>query len=418
MTAFFTIWVLRSPSTSVRKSSRRSDQRIPPRAIGPPRRCTPSRRGEYTKISKRGFGSGISCTHEGSSLRARHGRGPPSDPALVEVGAQGPVDELEVGTEDPVLVEARDRLEPPEDPLRDRVGRVALRGRGVVERRRNAGGLPPARGRSGRETGPRESRTIIRVGAQGVLHVGLAEAEADLPEVLRVGPEHGDLAPVEAGDEGEAVEAVVLRLARPHPGEAPLERLPRRLEVGVGRARALSEPEVVEPHRTARAVGAQLARVLVLHPKAHVLEHRERVREVDGAAEVEELEAERAGIGPGGPEEIHRKGPPGRTPALGPVPRPGRRRPRRPLLPASPAHERLGELDVAEGPVGAVPAAVAGSEHRLVAAAEGRPHLRPMPLGEHPGERPAPTPRRGRGSPVPGGGHGPSSSRVDARRAS
>ncbi len=46
MTAFLTICALTRPSTSVRKSSRRSDQRSPPRATGPKRRCTPSTRGQ------------------------------------------------------------------------------------------------------------------------------------------------------------------------------------------------------------------------------------------------------------------------------------------------------------------------------------------------------------------------------------
>jgi hypothetical protein len=36
---------LDEPSTSVRKSSRRSDHRSPPRATAPKRRCTPSTRG-------------------------------------------------------------------------------------------------------------------------------------------------------------------------------------------------------------------------------------------------------------------------------------------------------------------------------------------------------------------------------------
>lgn len=53
MTAFFTACALTNPRISVRKSSRRSDQRNPPRATGPNLRCTPSTRGEYTKISYR-----------------------------------------------------------------------------------------------------------------------------------------------------------------------------------------------------------------------------------------------------------------------------------------------------------------------------------------------------------------------------
>ena len=43
---FLTVWAFISPSTSVRKSSRRSDQRRPPRATLPPLRWTPSTRGE------------------------------------------------------------------------------------------------------------------------------------------------------------------------------------------------------------------------------------------------------------------------------------------------------------------------------------------------------------------------------------
>ena len=38
MMAFFTFWAFMSPSTSVRKSSRRSDHLIPPRETIPARR--------------------------------------------------------------------------------------------------------------------------------------------------------------------------------------------------------------------------------------------------------------------------------------------------------------------------------------------------------------------------------------------
>ena len=73
MTAFFTSWALTRPRTSVRKSSRRSDQRNPPRATRPNRRCTASSRGEYTKISNFGRGSGRPGTWPGSSLTTRYG---------------------------------------------------------------------------------------------------------------------------------------------------------------------------------------------------------------------------------------------------------------------------------------------------------------------------------------------------------
>ena len=51
MTAFFTTCAFMRLRISERKSSLRSDQRMPPRATFPARRCTPSMRGLITKIS-------------------------------------------------------------------------------------------------------------------------------------------------------------------------------------------------------------------------------------------------------------------------------------------------------------------------------------------------------------------------------
>ncbi len=68
MTVFLTIWALTRPRISVRKSSRRSDQRRPPRATLPKRRWTPSTRGEYTQISKAGRGAGRSGMAFGSNF--------------------------------------------------------------------------------------------------------------------------------------------------------------------------------------------------------------------------------------------------------------------------------------------------------------------------------------------------------------
>ncbi len=68
MTVFLTICALTRPSTSVRKSSLRSDQRRPPRATLPNRRWTPSTRGEYTQISYAGRGAGRSGMACGSNF--------------------------------------------------------------------------------------------------------------------------------------------------------------------------------------------------------------------------------------------------------------------------------------------------------------------------------------------------------------
>jgi hypothetical protein len=81
ITAFLTIWAFISPRISVRKSSRRSDQRMPPLATRPPRRWTASVRGEYTNTSNMGRGLGSDGTWVGSSLNDRYRLGWPSSPA-------------------------------------------------------------------------------------------------------------------------------------------------------------------------------------------------------------------------------------------------------------------------------------------------------------------------------------------------
>ena len=74
ITAFLTFWAFISPRTSVRKSSLRSDQRIPPRDTMPARRWTASISVEYTQTSYRGMGFGISGTRSDRSLKLRNDR--------------------------------------------------------------------------------------------------------------------------------------------------------------------------------------------------------------------------------------------------------------------------------------------------------------------------------------------------------
>ena len=74
MTAFFTDCAFIRPRISVRKSSRRSDQRMPPHAMSPARRWTPSTAGDATQISCCGRGRGRKSSACGSNLKARYGR--------------------------------------------------------------------------------------------------------------------------------------------------------------------------------------------------------------------------------------------------------------------------------------------------------------------------------------------------------
>ena len=123
-----------------------------------------------------------------------------------------------------------------------------------------------------------------------VLHVALAERAPRLAEVLRDRTEDRDLPSGQPRRQDEAVEAVVLGLATPGAGERILERLAHviRLEFGPF---VVAQPEVVDPDR--RPVGRlHLVRPLVAHLDAHVLEHRQHVREEERLPGAKQLERE------------------------------------------------------------------------------------------------------------------------------
>ena len=108
--------------------------------------------------------------------------------ALEEVGAQrAPAMSVEEAPQDAVLVEVRDPVER------------------VLDRRREPASRAPRRALAARRdrTAPRNSRTssaaIAGLRGERLLHVGLAEGDAGLAQILAVGAQHDDLAPVEPG---------------------------------------------------------------------------------------------------------------------------------------------------------------------------------------------------------------------------
>ena len=111
MTTFFACWAFARLRISVRKSSCRSDQRTPPREIGPPRRWMPSKRGEWTKISAKGFGAGSQSHFPAAELEGDGLRRGAVLAGLVEVGAQRRADQTEEVAQDAVVVENRDLVE-------------------------------------------------------------------------------------------------------------------------------------------------------------------------------------------------------------------------------------------------------------------------------------------------------------------
>ncbi len=182
---------------------------------------------------------------------------------LEVVRPQDCADDAQEAAQDPILVEALDRvdrgLQLPLERPRLRVG--------VLEPHR----VEPQPEELDEPAGD------VGVRGQRVLHVGLAERASRLAEVLRDRPEDRDLARGQPRREDETVEAVVLRLAAPGASERVLERCPDivRLELG---SFVVAEPEVVDPDRRA-ACGLDLVRPLVADPDAHVLEQRQHVGE-------------------------------------------------------------------------------------------------------------------------------------------
>ena len=181
ITAFFTICAFISPRTSVRKSSGRSLHRRPPRAIGPPRRWTPSTYGEHTKISNCGRGSGRNEMSLGRSFTAISSRSARGTEAFVRSGG---VDQGQERPADPVLVERRHRVE----TFEERPVLMCIR-RGCARRRRS---LPTRRVETSVEQFD-EQAGDRRLSHERLLDVLRAESEPDLAEVAAVEPEDADL---------------------------------------------------------------------------------------------------------------------------------------------------------------------------------------------------------------------------------
>ena len=227
MTAFLTACALTRPRISVRKSSRRSDHRRPPRATKPNRRCTPSTRGEYTKISNRGRGSGSSSMSPGLSLNdntfccARRVRA--GDEV---VGAQRRLDHRRECAQHAVGVQADQRIDVGGDG-----GGGGLRvARSCSSRRASAGSNSASNSST-------SDRAVPALSLSTVSMWDWLYGKAGLPQVFRVGAQHGDLLPGQTGAQHQLVEAVDLGAAVPDRGDGVGEARGGGLDV-----RALAPP--------------------------------------------------------------------------------------------------------------------------------------------------------------------------------
>ncbi len=195
---------------------------------------------------------------------------------LIGVGPKTRRHDLAVGADDDVLVADGNALEQGVDPRRGGVdgARTLVREVGVEA------GFEVVGERAG-------DRGMMR---EGVLDIGLAERDFDLPHVTAIGAQDLHLARAQPGEQHQPIEAVVLDLARPDPREGVVETLAGLLDVDVGAARD-GHAEVVQPEVAAVDV-ADTVGLLVEDGEAHVGEDRQRPGERDFPVGADELETQ------------------------------------------------------------------------------------------------------------------------------
>ena len=105
------------------------------------------------------------------------------------------------------------------------------------------------------------------------LDESLRQRKADLPQVLRVRPQHEDLLGGEARGDHQPVEVVVLDLAAENAAERVREHGVQRVDLDLGIADRREQAEIVHPHRWS-TLRRDPVRPLVEYLETHALEHR------------------------------------------------------------------------------------------------------------------------------------------------
>ena len=202
---------------------------------------------------------------------------------LEVVGAQGAADVGEVGPQDAVVVEADHVVEGRGELLLDDLDPRGTR-LGV------AGQVALARVEAGLEEVD-EQPGDVDVAAERALDVVEREGRVALLHVLRVGAQHGRLAPRQPGAEHQRVEAVGLVVAVPDRAQ----RVGEELAGGVGQLAAVAQAELVDVGLAAEA--GELVGPLVDDLDAHRGEHRQHLAERQRCADAEHLQAGLAATG-------------------------------------------------------------------------------------------------------------------------
>ena len=185
---------------------------------------------------------------------------------LIEVGAQGGLDQIQIAPEDAVLVEHRDIVQRGENGLLQ----LLLLGFQVV-----AGEL------AGQvETGLEQTHQLagdVGMVDQRAGDVAVIEAQTDLLEVTGIGPQHRHITPRQTGGQHQTVEGIVLGIAVDDVHEGILQGLVEHLNIrhlGAG----IGEGEIVNPELAA-ILAAQAVGELAQHPQAEVFQNRQHIRQ-------------------------------------------------------------------------------------------------------------------------------------------
>ena len=196
----------------MRKSSRRSDQRMPPRADATGAQVQRLEPGcVYEDLEQR---AGERRIRDARRVELQHDtrRRRVARRRLEPIGAQRREHQMHHAAQDPVLVERGDRIQRGFELVDEPVG-VALAVEPGVE--------------------PRHEQFDERAGDVGMCgerfrHIGVAVQRADLAQVAAVRAQQRHLAPREPGEDDEPVEPVVFDRTRKHREERILEQVADR----------------------------------------------------------------------------------------------------------------------------------------------------------------------------------------------
>ena len=143
----------------------------------------------------------------------------------------------------------------------------------------------PVAGCGGIKAGVEQFHNRLRdqgVTVQSNFDVVLTEGKTKLPEVARIGAQHGDGTGVQRAAEHQLVQIIALDFSAPSQAKEFFKTLLDTGQIGIKRQ---LQTEVVNPEH--RIGAADVVRVFIEHQRAHALKHRQGVRQGDLAGAVD-----------------------------------------------------------------------------------------------------------------------------------